>query len=290
MTTIQNKVAQNAAPKPAEASPQSKSITIMMNEFLDREGVRKRFDELLGARAPQFISSVVSLVNSDANMQQAFMENRMSVIQSALKAAIFDLPIEQSLGYAYLVPFKNKDKETGKHKMTCTFILGWKGMNQLALRTGAYKTITVTDVRQGELKSYNRLTEEIDIDFIEDWDERESMPIIGYVGFYKLVNGATKTIYMTVKQIEAHEKKFRKGEYMGKGWSEDWDSMARKTIYRRLIGKYGVMSIQYQTAAVGSETAEFLKEQFFDETPAPIIVDTDTGEATEESKNGTSVD
>ena len=274
MTTIQNKIQQSNAPA---ATAQTQSVTALVNSILDREGYRKRFEELLGKRTPQFLSSIVALVNADKNMTMAFTENPISVIQSALKAATFDLPIDQNLGYAYLVPFKNQGK------MTCTFVLGWKGMNQLALRTGAYKTINVTDIRQGELKSYNRLTEEIEIEFIEDEDAREAAPIIGYVGYYRLVNGAEKTIYMTVKQIQAHEKKNRKGEYMTKGWREDFDSMARKTCYRRLIGKYGVMSIDYQSPVSAQETADFMKEQFIDAPSAePIVVDAETGEVTEE--------
>ena len=167
--------------------------------------------------------------------------------------------------------------------MEASFILGWKGMHQLALRTGAYKTINVVDIREGELKSYNRLTEETEIEFIDDDDLRESKPIIGYLGYYRLVNGAEKTIYMTVKQIENHEKKFRKGQYMGKGWRDDFDSMARKTVYRKLIGKWGVMSIQYQSAQEGATLADQLRDEYIDDAPAMVldadpVVDNSTGE------------
>ena len=233
---------------------QNKSINQIMSAMLEKEGIKKRFDELLGKRSVQFVSSIVSLVNADSNMQQAFYESPMSVIQAGLKAATFDLPVDQNLGYAYIVPFRNKGK------MTANFILGWKGMHQLAIRTGAYKTINVVDIREGELKSYNRLTEDIDIDFIDDEDERESKKVIGYVGYYRLVNGAEKTIYMSVKQIENHEKKYRKGEYQGKGWRDDWDAMARKTVYRKLIGKWGVMSIEYQNSKDGQNLADQMKE------------------------------
>ena len=274
--TIQNQVT-----KAENASVQSKqTVNQVMNAMLDGEKMRSRFDELLGKRAPQFISSVVSLVNADKSMQQAFYESPMTVIQSALKAATFDLPIDQNLGYAYIVPFKNKGV------MTANFILGWKGMHQLALRTGAYKTINVVDIREGELKSYNRLTEEVEIVFEEDEDKRESLPVIGYVGYYKLVNGAEKTIYMTIKQIENHEKKFRKGQYMGKGWRDDFDAMARKTVYRKLIGKWGVMSIQYQSAQEGATLAQQMQEEYIDDAPkmtidAEPVVDDSTGEVIE---------
>lgn len=283
---IQNQVATTNA----QAVDQGRqSVNQIMSSILDGEKMRSRFDELLGKRSAQFISSIVSLVNTDKNMQQAFFESPMSVIQSALKVATFDLPVDQNLGYAYILPFKNKGK------MTATFILGWKGMHQLAMRTGAYKTINVVDIRAGELKSYNRLTEEIEIEFVEDDDEREKLDVIGYVGYYKLINGAEKTIYMTVKQINAHEKKHRKGDYMGKGWREDWDAMARKTVYRRLIGKWGVMSIDYQTHGEAATLATQMQEEFNLENPetppvpntveaeySEVEVNTETGEVIEE--------
>ena len=277
-------IIQNQVQKKTPAAAAQQSIGAMLNTFLDRDGMRKRFDELLGKRAPQFISSIVSMVNADKNMQQAFMESPMTVIQSALKAATFDLPIDQNLGYAYIVPFKNYKKATGTKKMEATFILGWKGMHQLALRTGAYKTINVVDIREGELKSYNRLTEEVVVDFVEDEAEREKLPVIGYVGYYRLVNGAEKTIYMSKAAIEAHERKFRKGEYQGKGWRDDWDAMARKTVYRQLIGKWGVMSIDYQTRDEGKQLADVMADDSKAEDGLIGIIDTDivTDQATGE--------
>ena len=282
MGVIQNQLAQTQETKVQAQGKQT--VNQLMNSLLDGEKMRSRFDELLGKRAPQFISSVVSLVNADKNMQQAFFESPMSVIQASLKAATFDLPVDQNLGYAYIVPFKNKGT------MTATFILGWKGMHQLALRTGVYKTINVIDIREGELKSYNRLTEEVDIVFEEDDDKREQLPIIGYLGYYRLINGAEKTIYMTKKQIENHEKKNRKGDYMGKGWRDDWDAMARKTVYRRLIGKWGVMSVNYQTHGEAVNLANQMQEEYNLENgnDSPIIisdyteVDTESGEVVEE--------
>lgn len=278
---------QNAVAKAEEKKVQGSKQTVnqLMSTMLDGEKLRGRFDELLGKRSASFISSVVSLVNADKNMQAAFYESPMSIIQAALKAATFDLPIDQNLGYAYIVPFKNKGVSTA------TFILGWKGMHQLALRTGAYRTINVVDVREGELKSYNRLTEEVVIEFEEDEDKREALAVIGYVGYYKLVNGAEKTIYMTVKQIENHEKKFRKGDYQGKGWRDDWDAMARKTVYRKLIGKWGVMSIDYQSQGDAMAIAKQMQEEY--ELPNNevidasnyTVVDEETGEVKEVTNN-----
>ena len=232
-----------------QQNPAGASISVMVNSLLDREGYRRRFDDLLGRRAPQFVSSIVSMVSADKNLQEAFRNAPLTVIQSALKAATYDLPIDTALGYAYVVPFRNKGT------MEATFILGYKGMLNLALRTGVYKTINVVDVRAGELKRYNRLTEEVEIDFVEDEDDREALPIVGWVGYFRLVNGTEKTIYMTRKQIEAHEKKHRKGQYMGKGWRDDFEAMARKTVLRRLLGTWGIMSIDYQRADAATVAA-----------------------------------
>lgn len=267
--------------------PQKKNINQIINGILDGDKMRKRFDELLGQRAPQFISSLVSLVNATPQLQKAIYEDPNSVIGAALKAATYDLPIDPSLGYAYIVPFNNTitDANGNKQKrMSAVFVLGYKGMHQLAMRTGVYKTINVLDVREGELKSYNRLTEEIQLSFIEDEEVREVTPIIGYVGYFRLRNGTEKTIYMTKKQIENHEKRHRKGQYMTKNWRDDFDGMALKTVYRRLIGKWGLMSIDYQTADVHTIAAAeaIASGNFDDELLEPdFAVDTDTGEVIE---------
>lgn len=270
---------------PANTNGQQ-SINTVLNSLLDSEGMRKRLDELLGKRAPQFVSSIVSLINASPQLQQAFYDAPITIIQSALKAATYDLPIDPGLGFAYIVPFKNK-KEDGKYAMEATFIMGYKGMQQLALRTGAYKTLNVVDVREGELESYNRLTEEIKLNFIEDEAERMAASIIGYVGYFKLINGTEKTIYMSIEQIRAHEKKHRKGQYMGKGWRDDFESMCAKTVMRRLIGKWGLMSIDYQQADRKTiAAAEAIAKGRFDDEDIPEAIPaehTEYMEVTDES-------
>ena len=271
---IQTAVQQN---KPEVKAQQS--VSVMLNSLLDGEKMRKRFDELLGKRTPQFLSSLVSMINDNQALQDAFYQSPMSVIKSALQAATYDLPIDPALGYAYIVPFRNKGKATA------TFVIGYKGMTQLCLRTGAYKCVPdAVDVREGELVSYNRLTGEAVFNWIEDEDEREKLPVVGYAGYFCLKNGAEKTIYMSRKQIEAHERKNRKGEYMGKGWKEDFDAMARKTVIRRLCGKYALMSIDYQTGADRDtmNLATALAAQDYPEEPLPAdTIPADISEATE---------
>lgn len=257
----------------------SESLATMMNSLISREGFQKRFDELLGKRAPQFISSVVTLMNADTSLKQAFAEAPVTIIQSALQAASFDLPINPALGYAYIVPFRNSKR----NRMEASFIMGYKGMLQLALRTGVYKRINVVDVRAGELKSYDRLREDIELEFIEDEDEREKAPIIGYVGFFQMINGMEKLIYMSVKQLEAHEKKYRQGEYMSKGWRDNPDAMMRKTIMRKLIGKWGLMSVTYQSAdpSVLRAAQAIATGTFDDEDKPDYVVDVNASEAEE---------
>ena len=239
-----------------QQAPQAKaqqSVNTMLNSLLDGEKMRRRFEELLGKRTPQFLSSLVSMINDNKDLQEAFYQSPMSVIKSALQAATYDLPIDPTLGYAYIVPFNNSYRDENgqwRKKKEATFVPGYKGLVQLCLRTGAYKCVPdAVDVREGELVSYDRLTGDAVFQWVEDEDEREKLPIVGYAGYFRLKNGAEKTIYMTVKQIQAHEQKNRKGQSMGKGWREDFDAMARKTVIRRLCSKYALMSIEYQDSA-----------------------------------------
>jgi len=255
MSQIATVKKQTIAPKAATGAPMTAqstaSIGAMVNALVDGEGYRKRFDDLLGKRAPQFVSSIVSMINGDTNLQKAFRDAPITIIQSALRAASYDLPIDPGLGYAYIVPFSNSKKLPNgqwEKRMEAQFIMGYKGMIQLALRTGAYDRINVSDVREGELISYDRLREDAEFEWIDDETERNKRPIIGWVGYFRLRNGMEKTIYMSKSAVEAHERKNRKGEYMGKGWKDNFDAMAAKTVLRRLIGKWGLMSIDYQKA------------------------------------------
>ena len=265
-----------------------KSVKVMLETVLDGENYRKRFNELLGERTPQFLASLTNMINDNESLREAFEQSPMSVVKSALQAASYDLPIDPTLGYAYIVPFNNKvkgknadGKEVEYYKKQATFVIGYKGMIQLCLRTGAYQSIPdAQDVREGELVSYNRLTGDAVWDWIEDEDEREQKPIVGYAGFLRLKNGAEKTIYMSIKQIQAHEKKNRKGQYMSKGWRENFDAMARKTVIRKLCSHYALMSIQYQNVASEATTklAEALAEEEYPEDIVDYTVDESTGE------------
>ena len=222
-----------------------KTVAAVLQTMLDSEKLRSRFEELLGKRMPSFMGSLVSMVNEDAYLKEAFYNAPLTVLQSALRAAAYNLPIDKSLGFAYVVPFFNG--KTGKRE--AQFIMGYKGLIQLANRTGAYEKLNVVDVREGELVSYDRLTEDMEFAWIQDEDEREKHPVVGYVGYFRLVNGYEKKVYMTVAQINAHEKKHRKGKGGRPAiWTDNYDAMASKTVLRRMITKWGLMSIDYQRA------------------------------------------
>lgn len=275
---------------------QKQSVAAIMNGMLDSSGIKTRINELLKERAPQFVGSMVSLVNATPQMQQAFREAPMTIIQAGLKAATYGLPVENSLGFGYILPFKNKQSD-GSYRMEAQFLIGYKGLLQLALRTGAYSKINVVDVRESELKSWNRLTEDIEIEFIEDDAEREAKPIIGYCGYMRLVNGMEKIVYWSVERIAAHEKRHRKGQYQSPVWRTDPQSMSRKTVLRDMISHWGILSIDYRIAAPDVVAlAENTLQGNLDDDDTPIIdiaqeqvetsdgrvVDTTTGEVQEQ--------
>lgn len=277
---------------------QKQSVATIMNNLLDSSGIKARINELLGSRAPQFAGSMVSLVNASPQMQQAFREAPMTIIQAGLKAATYDLPCDSALGFGYILPFKNKQPD-GSYRMEATYLLGYKGLLQLALRTGAYDKINVVDIREGELKRWDRLTEEIEIEFIEDDEERESKPIVGYCGYLKLKTGMEKITYWTTARIAAHELRHRKGKFQNPVWRSDPVAMSMKTVLRDLISHWGIMSIDYRTASPDVlAMAENAAQGKLDDDDTPIIdltqeqvetsdgrvVDTTTGEVTEETE------
>jgi recombination protein RecT len=153
----------------------------------------------------------------------------------------------------YLVPFQDKNRG-----MVAQFILGYKGYLELAMRSGQYKDINVMEIREGEYKGRNKENGNPTFEFIEDDDEREKKKIIGYMASFTLVNGFTKTIYKTQKQMEEHALQYSNGYRSDKKkgtaytfWSKDFTSMAFKTLLRQLISRWGIMSIELQQAYDG---------------------------------------
>lgn len=178
----------------------------------------------------------------------------MTIIASALKAATMDLPIDKNLGYAYIVPFNRKEK-IGKDWIThneAQFILGYKGYIQLAQRSGQYKALNALEIYEGQLISWNPLTEE----FSFDYSAKQSNEVIGYVGFFELLNGFKKTVYWTKQEIESHRIKNAKGydkEKLTGAWKDNYDAMAIKTVLRNMLAKWGLLSVEMQNAVTSDE-------------------------------------
>jgi recombination protein RecT len=199
--------------------------------LLGKDNVKERFDKMLGRKAPGFISSIISAVKSNKNLEQC---EPMSVISAAAVAASLDLPINPSLGMAHIVPYSN----------VAQFQMGWKGFVQLALRTGQYKTLNVSEVYEGEIFKHDVFTGEMEF---KQSEKREN--IIGYVFYFKLLNGFEKYFYMTKQECEKHGKKYSQTYKKGFGrWVEDFDGQAKKTVIKLGLGKYGVLSIEMQNA------------------------------------------
>ena len=204
------------------------------------------------ARVRRFVSSITSAVATNPMLQEC---DPATILSGALLGESLNLSPSPQLGQYYLVPFNN----TKKGCKDAQFQLGYKGYVQLALRSGYYKRLNVMAVKQGELKSWNPLTEEITLDLMEDEIARENATSIGDVASFEYLNGFSKTIYWSREKMEAHALRYSKGYAAKKGytfWEKDFDAMAFKTMLRQLISKWGVMSIDLQSAFEADSVAE----------------------------------
>jgi recombination protein RecT len=195
-------------------------------------------------KAQRFISSITSAVAVNPTLQEC---DPATILSGALLGESLGLSPSPQLGQFYLVPYDNKKKGC----KDAQFQLGYKGYVQLALRSGYYKHLNVFAVKAGELKKWNPITEELEIELIDDDEIREKTESIGYVATFTYTNGFTKTIYWSRKKMEAHALRYSKGYAAKKGytfWEKDFDAMAYKTMLRQLISKWGIMSIELQTA------------------------------------------
>lgn len=210
---------------------------VPVKELVKADAIKNKINDVLGKRAPQFISSIVNIVNSNQDLRKV---DQTSVISSALVAASLDLPINQNFGYMYLVPFKGKAQPQ----------MGYKGYIQLAQRSGQYKRLNAISVYKDEFNGWNPLTEELDYTPKFKDRDKDEQPI-GYVGTFQLLNGFEKTVFWTRSMIDDHRQKFSKmsGKQNPSGvWATEFDAMALKTVLRNLIGKWGPMSVDMQTA------------------------------------------
>ena len=218
------------------------------NQTITSPATQKYLTDLLHERKGQFVSNLTALVANNANLQEC---EPYTLMFAALKATALSLPIEPSLGMAHVIPYKNKKRGVTEAQ----FQLGYKGFQQLALRTGQYKTINTTDVREGEIGKRNRLTGEIEFNFIEDEAKRLNTPIIGYVNYFRLLNGFESIFYMSKEEMEQHALHYSQTyrsttAYIKEQsrWSLDFDGMARKTVIKLNLSKNGVLSTELADA------------------------------------------
>lgn len=283
-----------------------------LKAVLNAESVQEQFQNALAENKDLFIASIIDLYNGDKSLQEC---NPNAIVMEALKAAVLDLPISRSLGFAYIVVYKNKkkvtDPQTGRTDYvivpTPTFIPGYKGYIQLAMRTGQYRTINADMVYDGELRTVNRLSGEVALD-----GKRTSDKVVGYFCYFQLLNGYSKTLFMSVEEMAKYAKRYAPGikkdttiaQLIAKandgivsknvGWEGNFNDMALKTVIRRLISKYGYLSIKMQNAIghdteaenraliARNDTLQIAEAQQLDLDSTAVdyeeVVDTETGE------------
>lgn len=232
-----------------------------LTAYLTQDAVKNQINKVVGGKnGTRFVSSIVSAVQTTPALQEC---TNPSILSAALLGEALNLSPSPQLGQFYMVPFKNKKKGVTEAQ----FQLGYKGYIQLAIRSGYYKKLNVIAIKEGELIRYNPLEEEIEVSLIEDDIEREETPTAGYYAMFEYENGFKKSMYWSKKKMLAHADKYsaafsaksldlleagkipdsEKRKYSS-FWYKDFDGMAMKTMLRQLISKWGIMSIDLQTA------------------------------------------
>lgn len=236
-----------------------------ITDFLSKPNVRANVTQVIGKeRTTRFISSVISAVQATPALKEC---TNNSILSAALQGEALNLAPSPQLGQFYMVPYKKKDKNGNIVSIEATFQLGAKGYKQLAMRSGQYKDLDVMSIKKGEYLGRDPETGKHMFDFVTDDDEREDLQTIGYMAYFELLNGFKKQIYWSKKKMlnhaDTYSQAFNKEDYerliAGKIpkkelwkysslWYKNFDEMAEKTMIRQLISKWGIMSIEMQTA------------------------------------------
>jgi len=254
------------------------------------ESVQQQFKNAMGENSNLLVAQIIDLYASDRQLQKC---EPSLVVGECLKAATLKLPVNRSLGFAWIIArFNNKE-----NAYIPQFQPGWKGIVQLAQRTGQYKYINCGPVFEGELRSISKLTGVVDIDGEAVSDEE-----VGYFAYIELMNGFSKTLYWSKAKVEAHAIKYnpecKKAGKLANVWKEHFASRAQATVLKHLIQKYGIMSIEMQAYMKGDEDIKLSHAgQLDDETgnlanqgeiididPEGMQVNTDTGEVTKSNE------
>lgn len=252
-----------------------------LTTYLTQDAVKQQINKVVGGKGgTRFISSIVSAVQTTPALQEC---TNQSILSAALLGEALNLSPSPQLGHYYMVPFDDKNKGC----KVAQFQLGYKGYIQLAIRSGQYKKLNVLAIKEGELILFDPLNEEIEVKLIEDEEARENVSTIGYYAMFELVNGFRKALYWSKTKMENHALKYSSGYKNDKKkgtawtfWSKDFDGMAYKTMLRQLISKWGIMSIDLQTAidkdmAILNEKGEVIRYADNDDSyeEAPVYTD-----------------
>ena len=208
------------------------SLKTMVND----ERTKKKFQEMLGNKAQGFLVSLVNTIGGNSQLQQA---DPNSVLKAGAIAATLDLPIDPNLGFAYIVPYNNKGKNEAQFQM------GYKGFIQLAIRSGQYRKINITELYEGQFTSYDPITDVLEYNL----SNKLSDTVTHYIAYFQTINGFEKYNVMSKEDVIAHAKKFSKtfsSKYSS--WTTNFESMAKKTVLKLLLSKFGILSIEMQTA------------------------------------------
>lgn len=249
----------------------------VFNQTITNPKTQAYLDSVLGEEKAAFVNNVVAVVANDAKLQVC---DPMTLLFAAIKATSLKLPLDQNLGFAYIIPYKN-NKE---NKTEAQFQIGYKGITQLAVRSKQFEKINVTDVREGELLRRDRRTGDIQFAWIDDDTERNKRKVIGYLGYFRLKNGYEKESYWTVEELQAHGLRYSqtyssRNEYVRKSskWATDFDAMARKTVIKLMLNKGDApMSIEMQEAVKYDQSViidEKGTAKYIDNQPKPSSED-----------------
>jgi recombination protein RecT len=213
-------------------TPNTTQNAVSVKGIFERDTIKKKIQEMIGNKAPGFITSVLQSVSNNALLAKA---DPMTIYNAAMIAATLDLPINPNLGFAYIVPYKGQ----------AAFQMGYRGYIQLAQRTGQYEAINMVKIYENQFKSFNALTEELNCDFTI----QGSGKIVGYAAYFRLVNGFSKTSYWSTEQVTEHAKRFSQSFGSNSSpWKTDFDAMAMKTVLKNTLAKWGILSIEMQMA------------------------------------------
>lgn len=222
----------------------------LFNQTITAPQTQNYLAQVLGEKRSSFVNNLTALVTNNKNLQEC---EPLSVMYAGIKATALDLPLNPNLGFAYVIPYKN-NKE---NKTEAQFQIGYKGFIQLAIRSGQFKTINVTEVKEGELIDEDLVTGEIRFKRAEN---RENLTTTGYVAFFRLTNGFEKMLYMSREQVEAHAKKYSQTYSSNKGyvreqskWTTDFDVMAKKTALKLLLSRFAPLSVEMRDAITADQ-------------------------------------